>query len=585
MRVVINGIDLAESSFVYYRRLSSTVARQAGPPGSTTAARTRTQEEEEASMGIPARSSGRRLARVALAATALTATLGLAACGGSGSGSGDGGGTANANATDNGGGTKPASTGGAKPVLRIGVTSAGPLNPAVNNDQTLDSISYETITHIKPDGSIGPGLATKWGYVGSGNKVFEFTLRPDAKFSDGTPVDAAAVKKWFAYFAKAGGPFASVLAIKSVTTTGDDTVRVTLSKANPVLPWVFGDIDLWGAIASPKAVDNPKGLNDATAGAGPYTLVPSDTVVNDHYTFVPNKYYHDPGAIKFSKVQVKVIGTPTSMLQALQSGQIDVAQGDPSTAPAAGQNGVTVSKDASKTAQILLTNLTKGPWADIRVRQALNHAIDRKAVTAGLFTDYAAPTSQFVTEDGFDAAKYQNYYTYDPAKAKALLAAAGHANDLTLKLVAGTASGNAGVPMAQAVAKYLKAVGITVKITTASTAQSELQMGLSGDYDGWQMTGGTAPTWYLYAGAYAPNGAYNLGHNTDSVMEKLAATAAGAKDPAQYWPQIMGRSVTQAYSVPIAALDTVWYAKGVQGVAAPRFIQGKPLVSWWSPAT
>ncbi len=523
-------------------------------------------------MGIPARPTGRRRSRVALAAAALTASLGIAACGGGSS-------------TPDGTNTKLATSGGGKPVLRIGVTSTGPLNPALNNDQTLDSISYETITHIKPDGKIGPGLATKWGYVGKGNKVFEFTLRPDARFSDGSPVTAAAVKKWLTYFAKAGGPFASSLAVKSVTTSGNATVRVTLSKPNPVLPWVFGDIDLWGAIASPKAVDDPKGLNEATAGAGPYTLVPGDTVVNDHYTYVPNKYYYDQGAIKFSKVEVKVIATATSMLQALQSGQIDVAQGDPSTAPAAGQNGVTVRKDASRTAQILLPNVAKGPWADIRVRQALNYAIDRKAVTTGLFSEYASPTSEFVTEDGFDAAKYQNYYSYDPAKAKALLAAAGHADGLTLKLLAGTATGNAGVPMAQAVAKYLKAVGIDVKITTAATVQDELQKGLSGDFDGWQQTGGTAPTWYLYAGAYAPTGAYNLGHHTDPVMEQLAGEAGSAADPAPYWPQIMGRSVTQAYSVPIAALDTVWYAKGVTGVAAPRFIQGKPLVPWWSPAT
>lgn len=521
-------------------------------------------------MGKPSWPGIGRCSRLALVWSALVVALAVAACGGSSS--------------DSGSDSTQAASGASKPVLRIGLTSTGPLNPATNNDQTLDSIAYETITHINPDGTIGPGLATKWGYVGHGNKVFEFTLRPDARFSDGSPVTAAAAKKWLTYFARAGGPFASSLALQSVTTSGDSTVRVTLSKPNPVLPWVFGDVDLWGAIASPKAVAAPASLDRATAGAGPYTLVPSDTVVNDHYTYVPNKHYYDQSAIKFSKVEVKVIATPTSMLQALQSGQIDVAQGDASTAPAAGQNGVTVSKDASRTAQLLPLNTAKGPLADLRVRQALNYAVDRKALTTGVFGAYAAPTSEFVTEDGFDAAKYQDYYAYDPQKAKSLLAAAGYADGFTLKVLAGTASGNAGVPLAQAVAKYLQAVGVKVKITTAATVATELQMGLSGDYDAWQQTGGTAPTWYLYAGLFAPTGAYNLGHKTDPVMQQLAAKAGSAADPAPYWPQIMGRSVTQAVTVPIAALDTIWYAKGVTGVAAPRFIQGKPLVSWWSPA-
>lgn len=56
------------------------------------------------------------------------------------------------------------------------------------------SLAYAGITHLNPDGTVAPALATSWSYVGTGNETFEFTLRHDARFSDGTPVTASAVK-------------------------------------------------------------------------------------------------------------------------------------------------------------------------------------------------------------------------------------------------------------------------------------------------------------------------------------------------------------------------------------------------------
>ena len=86
---------------------------------------------------------------------------------------------------------------------------------------------------------------------------------------------------------------------------------------------------------SPRAIAHPKLFNNETYGEGPYVLDPSQTVTGDHYTFVPNKFYYDPTQIRFKKVIVKVIASKASILQALETHEIDIADGDVTTASAA----------------------------------------------------------------------------------------------------------------------------------------------------------------------------------------------------------------------------------------------------------
>jgi peptide/nickel transport system substrate-binding protein len=471
-----------------------------------------------------------------------------------------------------------------KPVLIIGLESAGPLNPADNNSQTLDSIAYATILNISPTGTIEPGLATSWGYVGHGNKVFQFTLRHNARFSDGSLVTAGAVKTWLNYFPTVKGQFASSVPLQSVSTIGKWTVRMALSTADPDMPWVMGNIDLWGAIASPKAVADPTSLDSSTDGAGEYKLVPSQTVVNSDYTYVPNKYYYDQSAIKYSEVKVKIITTPTSMLQALQSGEINVAQGDASTAAAAVDGGFTVTKSPAETAGVLFLDLKSGPLANADVRKALNYAVNRKTITKAIFGKYAVPTSEFVTEDGFDAAKYQDYFPYDPSLAKKLLADAGYSHGLTLSMVTSGFAGADGTPLAEAIAQDLQAVGVTVNLTPAATATAYLDDALSGQYEMAEVSGGgTSPTWYYYEGAVASTGVYNLQHYVNPVLNNLAVEAAVAKNPANYWVQMMGSYTTQGLALEVSSIDVLYYTHDVGGVSAPIYIQGKPLVPEWYP--
>src|SRR6266511_3328682 len=355
----------------------------------------------------------------------------------------------------------------AKPTLTIGLPFAPvSLDPSKDGAGFLivRALTNTAITHIKPDGSIGPGLATAWRYLGTGgrkkgpdagrgpNKDFEFTLRRNARFSDGTGVTAKAVKLWLEYFAKGNGAFASLMGpIQSIDTVGKWKVRLHLSSPNPVLPRVLSELYNWGAVSSAKAVAEPSVLGTQTVGAGPYMLDPSETVTNDHYTLVPNPYYYDKSAIRFSKVVAKVIPTASSMLQAVQTGQIDVGQGASATADAAEASGLKVVHAPNGYAGFILAD-RKGaaskPLADVRVRQALNYAVDRKAVTSAVVGKWGTPLAEMSSADGF-VKKYANHYPYNPAKTKSLLAAAGYPNGFTLEHLGLTSS------YTQAIAKYL----------------------------------------------------------------------------------------------------------------------------------
>jgi peptide/nickel transport system substrate-binding protein len=308
-----------------------------------------------------------------------------------------------------------------KPVLSVGLSQiADTLNPALMPEgvSELTCLAYAALTHLNPNGTVSPGLATSWRYVGSGNKTFELTLRHNARFSDGTLVDGEAVKAWLDYYLHADGPFATDIKVSSITTSGEWTVILHLGAPKPGLGVYFSDISTGiGLVASPKAVADPSTLGTGTDGAGPYVVVQSQSISENQYILVPNSYYFDPAAIKFSKIVVKIISNPTTMLEAIDSGQLDVAVGDVSTVNAARAAGLHVIAEPAGFAVMLFLDRgsplpdgsSPNPLASVKVREALNYAIDREAIAKGILGQYATPSSEPLYSDEFDSA-YRDYY-------------------------------------------------------------------------------------------------------------------------------------------------------------------------------
>ena len=240
-------------------------------------------------------------------------------------------------------------------------------------------------------------------YVGTTNTEFSFTLRHDARFSDGTPVTASAVKAWLDYsYFKVKGYITSSLKLGSVSTSGQWTVDLHLAAPNSAVPYLLSEPNMFGLIGSPKAIAHASTLGVGTDGAGMYIAVPSQSIAGSIYIFKPNPYYYDQPKIHFSKVVVKVITSPTTMIEAIKSGQINVAAGDYTTVATAQAAGLNVVFAPSDFAQITILDRAPktpdgsaaNPLASIQVRQALNYAIDRAAVTKAIYGTYACrPTN------------------------------------------------------------------------------------------------------------------------------------------------------------------------------------------------
>lgn len=475
----------------------------------------------------------------------------------------------------------------AKPVLTFGFSSPPNFNPSLISVPVWHKWTFASLTHVTSTGRVVPQLAISWRYVhvsAGANKGFEFTLRRDARFSDGTPVTAAAVIGWFKYWqTNAKGFFASALPpLASIAAVGKWTVRMVFKTPSPNMPLMLSEAYGLGDVVAPATLTNPASLGTQPIGAGPYMLDPSQTVTNDHYTFLPNPHFYDKSKIRFSKVIMNVITNPSSMLQAAQTGQIQVAQGNVSTADAARAAGLNVVYAPSNVVAMVFFDRGGAifkPLADVRVRQALNYAIDRKAISRALQGRYGEPSSEMMTVDGWNP-KYQNYYTYDPAKARALLAAAGYKDGFTLKVLAFV--GNNATPFARPIAKYLADVGVNLDITEVPGSQA-IQAILSGTYPAYMAGRGGDTMSIFYSLALKPGGLFNQHGWSDPVMNKLWIKSLRTKNPSVV-QQMSARTVTQAYFLPIATTPEIYYvSRMIGGVTVSRYLQNGTTPDDWFP--
>jgi peptide/nickel transport system substrate-binding protein len=331
------------------------------------------------------------------------------------------------------------------------------------------NLGYGSLIERDPDGTAKPGLATKWGYSAD-RLTFTITLRKGVKFSDGTAMTADNVAASLQRYLKEGQFASTYMAdVTSITASGPLEVTVKLSAPNPNLPYGFDQGGIAGDIVAPAGLADKTKLGTETFGAGPYMLDSKATIANSSYVYVKNPHYYDKASQHYSKIIVKVITDENSVLSAVRSGQVQVAQGSSSNAAAAKSAGLNITKGLSGMVGVYLADIdgTITPaLKDVRVRQALNYALDRKAITQSVYGEYGTPTAQVVPKGtaGY-LASLEDVYPYDPAKAKALLKEAGYAKGFSFDLAEQPGTDN-GDLLAQAMAAQWKDIGVTVNLKT-----------------------------------------------------------------------------------------------------------------------
>ncbi|MFY9887793.1 MAG: ABC transporter substrate-binding protein [Streptosporangiaceae bacterium] len=470
-----------------------------------------------------------------------------------------------------------ASTSAAGQTLTIAVTgppvSMDPSHADNGNGLYPMELAYDPLIYESDSGTLTPGLATSWKYVGTGNKQFQLTIRKGVKFSDGQPVTAQAVANSLNYFPKGSGPSTADLAGVTAAATGPDTVTLTSKTPDPVFPQLFSQDYLAGDIISPKGLANPKSLTATPSGAGPYVLDTSATVADEQYTFTPNKYYYDPGRVHYQKIVIKVITQPTAELSALQTGQINLMFGSAQQVSAAKSAGLQVKySGAAAWDGVFLMDRGGKPdkaLASVKVRQALNYAVNRPAIAAAVFGVLGKPDDQPVTP-GWDeyVPSLANYYTYNVAKARQLLTQAGYPHGFTMTLEYAALEAQTQ-EMVQAFAQQMAAIGVTVQLKAEPTITALAADLTSGKYAAVSLEWGGQPMFLQVGEVWLPTSVINPYHvaSASFISEFDTASAAPPSQVNADMANLAAVTVQDAYTVPIAEIESVEFAStGLKGL-------------------
>jgi ABC-type transport system substrate-binding protein len=476
-----------------------------------------------------------------------------------------------------------------KNVLNIAVVAspAGGVNPALlGGGDPVDffaELAYDSLVTPLPNGAYGPGLATSW-HSSKGNTVWDFKLRAGVKFSDGAALTANAVKQHFLYFAQAKGPGAQYAAqFTSIAVTGPLSFRLTMKTPNPDLLSQLLPNFVLGDIISPKALKDPSQLGTHTAGTGPYMLNPSATISGQTYTYIPNPRYWNKAAVHWQKVVLKVIPDANAQFAALRSGAIDFALGDYATAGSvvsAGFQRIAVPGQVEGVALLDRGGDVVPAMKDIRVRQALNYAIDRQAIAKAQFGGSGRPLMTFAMKgwQGYTPALDKSY-PYDPAKAKQLLAEAGYPNGFDLPLAVPNFQPSS-VTMAELLASQWSAIGVNAKLDISTSGDDWAKKVFSKKFVGYPFQDSYAPMAQKMS-VFANGGGLDLWGVEDSSLTGLLANAVretNASKQASIYVAAMKRLTDLSWFTMVASYPRYLYAR--PGLNVPVSASGSNPVTF-----
>ena len=455
-------------------------------------------------------------------------------------------------------------------------TSLDPtMAPAAAIGEVVHYNILEGLTKINVDGSITPLLAESWKMDADG-KAFTFKLRKGVKFSDGSDLDASAVKFSFerAKGEKSTNKAKSVFTnISHIATPDAHTVVIVLN--NPDGNFLFRLGENTAVILHPNSAAN---AGTKPVGTGPYRL---DTWAKGSSISMSKwEGYRDAGAVKIKKVTFRFINDSAAQVAALLAGDIDGMprfQSPQSLKQFQSDKRFVVELGSTAGKGIMTINNRKKPFDDVRVRRALSHAVDKKAFIDGVFEGMAKPIGSHMAPTDAGYVELSGLYAYDPEKAKALLKEAGVQTPLnvTLTLPPPPYARKGGEILAAQLAK----VGINAKIENVEWAQW-LGGAFKGNFD-LTVINHVEPLDYM---AYA-NPQYYWGYDSKAFRDLAAkhSEATNAKERTKLFGDMQRLIANDAVNVFLFnASNTAVYRKGLKGLwsSSPIFANDIAAVSW-----
>jgi peptide/nickel transport system substrate-binding protein len=299
--------------------------------------------------------------------------------------------------------------------------------------QVVKSV-YDTLVEPDAKGVIVPALAESWTTTGDG-KLWTFRLRRGVAFHNGSPFTSKDVKATIQRIkdpATASPKAIEYAAITDILTPDDFTVQFALN--SPVAPLLATLASGWSAILPAGLIEAGHDFASRPVGTGPFVF---ETWIRDNkITLAKNPAYWMPGVPRVSGLDLRIILERAVQVQGLLTGQLDVCDlYDDVDVPLLEKSPQTRAEKAlTSRVDVIAINTSRPPLTDLKIRQAISHAIDKQSVldiaygggeAVGTFMDFGDPYYKDFT----------GLYPYDPEKAKALVAESGYVFEKPLEIV------------------------------------------------------------------------------------------------------------------------------------------------------
>lgn len=356
------------------------------------------------------------------------------------------------------------------------------LDPTAGTAAAIDEVVYanvfEGLTRIGPHGSVRPALAQRWS-VSTNGRAYTFHLRQGVRFHDGTAFTAADVKYSLDRARGEGSANAQkrlFAPIDRVEVIDDATVRLHLARPAGDLPFTLGLGD--AVIVAPESAAKNK---QRPIGTGPFRFARwrrGDAIMLERFQGYWGR------AAPLQRAIFKIIPDNNAAFAAVKAGVVHAFANFPAPETLGlleRDSDLRVVRGATEGETILALNNGHPALSDIRVRRALAHAVDKRAVIKGALFGNGTPIGTHFPPYHRAALDLADFYPHDPGRARALLAQAGYAVGLRLRLaLPPPAYARRG---GEIVAAQLRAVGVDVEIQAMEWAQWLERVFANKDYD------------------------------------------------------------------------------------------------------
>ena len=356
-----------------------------------------------------------------------------------------------------------APTGEAKIGLAAEPNTFDPHLTVGRNTQIFIANVYDGLTARDVQGNLVPGLAETWKRVNA--TTWQFTLRKGVKFHNGDDFNAECVK--FTLDRATNPETKATISSELSTIAGTEivdpyTVNVTTKTPDFLLPVRLGE--LFGLMLSPKHTNavGKEAIATKPNGTGPFKLVA--WTKNEQMVLEANESYWR-GAPKVKKIVVRPILEDAARIAALQAGEVDLIAPVPHARIAElKRNDKLVIKTIPAPRIFHVTiDVRKPPFDNVKVRQALNHAVDVNAILKSLYFGYGTRLATVVDKGALGYDPSIQPYAFDQKKARALLAEAGYPNGFETEFDSFTGSIADHSKPAEAIVGFLQKVGVKAK--------------------------------------------------------------------------------------------------------------------------